>query len=175
MVSARIHHELHVVLDQQHGGAALGDGSDRGREALCLVGGKSRRRLVEQQQARARGERTSDLKEPLLAVRECTCFGIDGGLQADESEQLAGLRLDLAFRPDVFFGCAARPTKSRPRCGGGNRPGCSPEPTDSGNSCTSWKVRTRPAAAIASGGRAVMSLPPKMMRPSWSFGSPRSS
>ena len=34
-------------------------------------------------------------------------------------------------------------------------------------SCTSWKVRTRPDAAICSGGRAVMSSPPNTMRPAF--------
>src|SRR5688572_758914 len=47
--------EAHVVLDEQHGDAALGDAADDARQPLELRGREPRGRLVEQDEARLAG------------------------------------------------------------------------------------------------------------------------
>src|SRR4029078_5252697 len=69
------HHELHVVLDEQDRETELIAQSPNGVAELVDLGMRqSRRRLVEQQQARLRGHRPSDL-DPLQRAERQTCRG----------------------------------------------------------------------------------------------------
>ena len=160
-----VHHQLHVVLDQQHRGAALGDGADRRRQALGFVRRQSRRGLVEQQQPGLRGERASDFQEPLLAIGECARLRFGGASSSPTKSSSSRARASISRSA-----CRVRRVRSSadstPPSVWRWQPTWMFSSTERfWNSCTSWKVRTRPAAAIASGGRAVMSFPAKMMRP----------
>ena len=65
------HHDLHVVLDQHDRHAALvAQLAHEGGQVGRLLRVHARRRLVEQQDLRVRGQRAGDLHPPLLAVGE---------------------------------------------------------------------------------------------------------
>ena len=58
-----------VVLDEQHGHVGR-QRRDRRQDLVPFVLGHAGGGLVEQQHARARGQRKSNLQKPLLAVRQ---------------------------------------------------------------------------------------------------------
>ena len=162
-----VHHELHVVLDQQHRGAALGDGADRGRQAFGSrprIARPPARRAAEAWAARqARGR----FRAAAAGRRRARLPPYRWRLRARRSRAVRG----RASRPRARPAACARVRSSADQ----NPPlVCRWQPTWTFSSterfwksCTSWKVRTRPAAAIASGGRPVMSLPAKTMRPAF--------
>ena len=148
-----VHHELHVVLDQQHRGAALGDGADRGRQAFGLVRRQARppaRRAAEAGAARrasgrfraAAAGRRRARSPPSSAAPSSPTKSSSSRARASISRSACRVRrvrssadstppLVWRWQPTWMFSSTERFWKS----------------------CTSWKVRTRPAAAIASGGR----------------------
>ena len=60
-------HQIHVVLDQEHGDVAR-QGGDGGEDIVALAFGNAGGGLVEQQHARLGGNRDRDLEQALLAV-----------------------------------------------------------------------------------------------------------
>ena len=62
-VGADPHHELHVVLDEQDAHAALGQLAEQVAELLALRVAQPRGRLVEQEEARPRGQRPGQLEQ----------------------------------------------------------------------------------------------------------------
>jgi hypothetical protein len=60
------HHEIHVVLDEQHGHALGLEGTHQRRQRLLLEIAQARRGLVEQEQQRIGGECPRDLHDALL-------------------------------------------------------------------------------------------------------------
>src|SRR4029079_3193046 len=77
------------VRDEQHRGAALAQRLDDPEQALYLVPGQRRRRLVHDQYARVEGERLGDLDDLLIGDREAAhrLLGIE--LNAEALQQLA--------------------------------------------------------------------------------------
>ena len=67
---ADAHDDLHVVLDQEHGDAALRGSRRSFREAARLGGREPGRRLVEHQERGLAGQGDGDGQVALLAVRE---------------------------------------------------------------------------------------------------------
>src|SRR5690349_2582969 len=82
--------EAHVVLDQKDRDALARDLPDDAGEPLALSRGQSRRRLVEQDQARLACKRARDLEKPALAERERADVGLALPAQADERDELLG-------------------------------------------------------------------------------------
>ena len=168
----RVHHQVHVVLDQQHGRAAPGDGADRRRQAFRFVRGKPGRGLVEQQKLGLRGQRAGDLEQPLLAVGERARLRVRRRPRARRSRAARGRAPRPRARPAACSRVRSKADRTPPLV-------CRWQPTLTfssterfWNSCTSWKVRTRPDAAICSGGRAVMSSPANTMRPAFGVWKP---
>src|SRR5437868_2903642 len=62
--------QTRVLLDQQHGDARRGDGANGIEDLSRELGRDAKRRLVEQQQARARHHRATDGQHLLLAAAE---------------------------------------------------------------------------------------------------------
>ena len=60
-------HQVHVVLDEQHGDV-LGQRRHRGEDFVAVFFGHAGGGLVEQQHARPARQRERDLEQPLLAV-----------------------------------------------------------------------------------------------------------
>ena len=132
------HHDLHVVLDQQHGQPLLvAHATDERREVGRLLRVHPGRRLVEQQQLRVGRERPRDLEPPLVAVGQRARLLLVAPRQAAVDEQLARLlarRRLLALDPRACArssrgcrraaGSACRRARSRPRSSG-RRGGCS--------------------------------------------------
>ena len=70
---ADIHHEPHVVIDQQdRNRKLLANVADRLGQVLLFARVHAGRRLVEQQHLRLRGQRAHDFQTPLMAVAEAT-------------------------------------------------------------------------------------------------------
>ena len=65
-----LHHEVHVVLDQEHGDAPVTDAPDQAVDHLDLLAVEPRRGLVEEKEPRADGEGAGDLEHALLPVRQ---------------------------------------------------------------------------------------------------------
>ena len=66
-------HDLHIVLDEEHGHAAFGEEPGQGLDRLRrLLHRKPLRRLIEQQELRVLGQCHRDFKEPLVAMRQET-------------------------------------------------------------------------------------------------------
>ena len=168
----RVHHQLHVVLDQQHGRAALGDGADRSRQAFRFIRGKPGRRLVEQQELGLRGKRAGDFEQPLLAVGERARLRIGGALRARRSRAVRGPAPRPRARPAACARLRSSADSTPPLVWRWQPTWMFSSTERFWNSCTSWKVRTRPAAAICSGGRAVMSSPANTMRPAFGVWNP---
>src|SRR5512134_1053974 len=67
---AHLHHQRHVVLDEEDRDPQPADPADQAEHLRRLRLVHPRRGLVEQQEARFRGERPGDLQPALMAVRE---------------------------------------------------------------------------------------------------------
>src|SRR6266545_2514208 len=80
------HHQLHVVLHEQHAHPASPQVADEPHEAAGLHGIEPRRRLVEEQDRRRGPERNRQTEEPLLAAREVAGKDVRLGAEADEVE-----------------------------------------------------------------------------------------
>src|SRR5258708_31819215 len=81
---ADAHDDAHVMLDQQHGDAALLNSLDHGNEPRPLVGVEPGGRLVEQKETRRGGEGYGDLELALLAIREGVGQGVGAGIELDK-------------------------------------------------------------------------------------------
>ena len=78
------HHEVHVVLDDDDGGAALvADAADDAGERGRFARRHADRRLVEQHEMRARRQRHRDHRQPLLGVGEGRTDGAAAPGQSD--------------------------------------------------------------------------------------------
>ena len=116
------HDDAHLVLDEQDGHAALvAQAADERRRLRRLGGVHAGRRLVEQQQARPRGQGAGDLEPSLVAVGQAG--GLDVALAAEphEGEQLLGLASAAVSSSAAGRGCG-RSTGSSLRRGAGARP-----------------------------------------------------
>src|SRR5437899_3830871 len=86
---AELHDQTQVVLDDEYAAAALrAHALDLRADCVGLRFVHPRGRLVEQEEARARGQRASDLEPPLVAVRERAGFAIRNVRDAELAEQL---------------------------------------------------------------------------------------
>src|SRR5256885_2862062 len=86
--------QIHVVLDDEDAPRA-GQRGDAAEDLAALAGRDPRRRLVEQEDARPRGESDRDLDQALLAVRQATRHRSRVPLQAqlaDDVDRLVDLR-----------------------------------------------------------------------------------
>src|ERR671931_2703054 len=92
---------MHVVLDHEDRQAALlAKPSDQLGDLGGLVGVHSRRRLVEQQEPWAGGQRTGDLETPAVGVGEAIgglVATVSGEPLTEEAEHLIGELADLSL------------------------------------------------------------------------------
>ena len=89
---AESHHDLHVVLDEQHGLALVAQAADGVEQVVEQRAVHPRRGLVEQDQRRIAHEHAHELHELLLPVREVARVLVGEALELDEGEQVAGPR-----------------------------------------------------------------------------------
>src|SRR5467141_1116917 len=94
---ADIHHQAHVVLDEQHGDAPIANRLDQLAKREALRGVHARGRLVEREQLRLGGERARDLETPLVAVGQAPRGVVRAAADPDIVEQLGRARFDLSF------------------------------------------------------------------------------
>ncbi len=94
-------HHVHVVLDEEHRQVAR-EAFHGGEQGGALVLGHARCRLVEQQHARARGERERDLEQPLLAVGELAGQPVRGFFQVQRMQNCLRLVDGAAVRGERF-------------------------------------------------------------------------
>ena len=141
------------------------DAQDVGHQLLGLRRVHAGGRLVEEQQARARGERARDLEPPPVGVGQ-RGGGLRGARReavAKEAEQLERLRSSpalLGARPGVPTTMLASPLRVRQ---------CMPTSTFSSTVIWLkqrwfWKVRAIPSAVIRCGGSRVRSCWPSANR-----------
>ncbi len=90
------HHHPHVVLDQQHGDAAVAHLADELHQLDGLGRVHARRRLVEQQELGLGGEGARDLEPPLMSVRQVAGEVVAVVVELDELEQLVRALARLA-------------------------------------------------------------------------------
>src|SRR5438132_3114537 len=77
-------HHVHVVLDEEHG-ELVREIRDHGEELGAFALWHARGRLIQQQHARAGGERERDLEQALLPVGELARFPIWGNIEGTEN------------------------------------------------------------------------------------------
>ena len=119
-------HQLHVVLDEQHGDVAreAGDGGEQFRALLARHAG---RRLVEQQHLRPGRQRQRDFEKALLAVGQFARRAVANRAELQRGENVVSL-VDLVAvgvelpPPDARGAACARipqasPISSAVRCG----------------------------------------------------------
>ena len=141
---AGVHHHPQDVLDDDHGeSVAVLQPEDDPEQVVHVDRRQPRRRLVEQQQARAHRHRAAEREQPALSDRELGGQHVGEIGETDEGEQLHHL---LAHA--LLFGCAPRGCRASTRScrssrGCGARPAGSPAPSS----------RRRPAATGTSGPR----------------------
>ena len=82
-----MHHHLHVVLDQDHRDAVVGDRLDQRVDGARLLGIEPRGRLVQEQDAWPRGQRTGDFEALERAVGHRPGLGVQIILEADIAHQ----------------------------------------------------------------------------------------
>ena len=75
-----------------------GEHADHRHDALALGGSEPGERLVEQQQLRPRGQRKTDLEQPLSAVREAANLRVLDAFQAEELDERARLLVHVLER-----------------------------------------------------------------------------
>ena len=147
---ADLEHERDVVVDEQHAGAAVADGADRGREARHLRLGKAGRRLVHQHEARLGRECPGDAEPPLVAVRQRRRRSVGVRGEAEQLEQL------------VAPGAAPRGPRRRRRA---PRPRRSPAPRAPPKAWLCWNVRASPCRPRRYAGQRVTSRSSSSTRP----------
>src|SRR3954470_2936360 len=91
-----VHHEVHVVLDDEQRGAALGDVGQALEKKLDLGRIQAGGRLIQHEQLRSRGERSGDLEHALLAIGQRTGAVAGASAEANEVQQLLRLRAEAA-------------------------------------------------------------------------------
>src|SRR6266480_4173672 len=94
---ADLHHQAHVMLDEQHGDAVTSDCLNelaQGKRFRCVHAGG---RLVERKQLRLGGESARDLEASLVAVRQAARGVVGAAADPDIVEQLGRARFDLFF------------------------------------------------------------------------------
>src|SRR5207247_5474922 len=84
------HHDLHVVLHEEHGLASITQLPHGIQEVVEEGTVDARRRLVEEDELRVRHEDADELHELLLAVGEIARVLAGQPLELDEAEELAG-------------------------------------------------------------------------------------
>jgi hypothetical protein len=89
------HHESHVVVDKEDRRSVVTDPADQLHERVFLRGVHSGRRFVQQKQLRTRGQSSSDLEAPLVAVREIASK--ISGVTIDPNEPKEIVRLVLCL------------------------------------------------------------------------------
>ena len=148
---ADLHHERHVVVDQEHARlVVVAHGADDGGELGHLALGQPGGRLVEQQEARLGRERPGDAELPLVAVGEAACRLLARTARARRAPSSASARR-RASRGRAPQPSAATSTFSR-TLSDANEPQC-------------WNVRARPARPRRCGDHRVTSWPPSSTVP----------
>src|SRR5471032_2347437 len=94
---AQAHHQLDVVLDQQHGLAFVLDLDQQLAQRQLFGGVHAGGRLVERQQLRIGGQRAGDFQAELIAIRQETRGALGELADADEVQQLLGALADRRF------------------------------------------------------------------------------
>jgi hypothetical protein len=88
-VVGQAHHRFHVVVDQQHGGAAFGDdAADQRRHLPPFVRVHARHRLVEQQQPRAHHQGARQFHTLLHAIRKAADRPVADRAEVEEIDDL---------------------------------------------------------------------------------------
>ena len=101
-VLADVHHQAHVVLDEQDRHAeALAQRLDQPAHRLLLGRVHACHRLVEQQQARLGRQRARDLEPALIAVGQALGLLVDAVADAEDLEQLARALVDRSLLGQV--------------------------------------------------------------------------
>ena len=160
------HHDLHVVLDQQHRQALLGAKLlDELRERHRLLGVHACGRLVEEQQLRLGRERASDLEPPLVAVGEVLREVVLDAPQGPSTRAARAPRSRALASSLRTLGVLRTAVKTFPF-----RRECMPTSTFSSEVMfwkrrMFWKVRPTPRSVNACGGLPVKSSPANTMRP----------
>src|SRR5712671_1427016 len=96
---ADVHHQPHVVLDQQHRHTARAHGLDKLPECEGLRHVHARSGLVERQQLRLGCKRPRDFQTALVAVRQAARGVVGAIAYPDIVQQLRGARFDAPFLP----------------------------------------------------------------------------
>src|SRR5581483_1883962 len=94
---ADVHHQAHVMLDQEHGDAFVADAADELAERQPLRRIHAGGGLVQREQPRLGGERTGNFQPALIAVRQAPRAVVGAGADADVIEQRQGARQNLAL------------------------------------------------------------------------------
>src|SRR6267142_1679414 len=83
-----LHHDLHVVLDQEHGDASRDDLVHQRHQLYLLLRCEAGRRLVKQQQMRFCRQGPGDLEPSLLAIGQVAGVLVGVAFDADEAQEL---------------------------------------------------------------------------------------
>ena len=154
-VVADVHHEVHVVLDEQHADAPIvGEAAHEVRQLGGLGVAESGRRLVEQQHARLGGDRARDGQQPALTVRQV----VDG---AEQVVLDAGTR-EIAATTSPGSGGSTGCTRSRRydnRSRGSDAARRLSSTVESSNSSSDWNDRDNPARTRLAGESPSSSRP----------------
>ena len=153
------HDDLHVVLDQEHRHVPLvADAVDERDEVVGLLRVHAGRRLVEQQQLRAQGQRAGHLEPALVAVRE-VLRELVGSRRRTPQNSISSRAVSRASCSSRRWPGVPRMVCQRPplRCG------CIATITFSAavmvpNRRMFWNVRAMPSAAIWCGARPATGL-----------------
>ena len=95
------HDQRHVVLDQDHGDADIGDLAQQRAETVLVGPHQAGGGLIEQQHVGARGERTRDLDQPAVDMRKIARDGRERSGISDEGKQrFGGIARSCAFSAD---------------------------------------------------------------------------
>ena len=94
-VVGHAHHQIHVVLDQDHGHAGGGKLAQQSADRRAVLRVQAGRRLVERKHARADRERAGDFDQPFVDMRQRGRRPFERTGVADKGEQAFG---DLGAR-----------------------------------------------------------------------------
>ena len=114
MRSAKLKHQIHVVLDQQHRDVAR-QCRDGGKDIVALAFGNAGGGLVEQQHPRPGGDGDRDLQQALLAVRQRRRQFVHDVEQMEARQVLRDLAVDVVAgaHPAPPVAAAAEPFRHR--------------------------------------------------------------
>ena len=87
-----LHHQAHVVFDQQHSDSRCIDAFDHVGQRLRFLRVQARRRLIQQDDAWFRGHRTRHFQQSLLAIRQL--IGLHVAATTETDEQASALRAE---------------------------------------------------------------------------------